>query len=180
MKTLVSFIAIWLLAASAHAQSGTRNIFTNALPDVDATPYTAADCLGGLVEWRFPKVSSIDSGYITSLEIVNTSATPSSIEGVMYLFEDTPTGGTLTNNSACVIATANASRMIGKISVPSGTFSSASATGANFVDSAMIPINKVTSSTADTGSIWGVFVVSNTPTLSGTQTVRFRLGMSLY
>lgn len=178
MKRILFLLLI--LPALAYGQVGTASVYTAATPTVDATPYTANDCLGGLVRFDFPKSNSFDRGYVTSLQILNTSSSPSSIEGTLYLFESEPTGGTLTNNSACRIATTDASKLIGKIAVASTSYTVATATGVNFVDTSVVPLNQIYSSSANTGSIWGVFVVSNTPTLSGASTIRFRLGLTLY
>ncbi len=97
--------------------TGNQVILNTAIPTT-STPYTAGDCIGGLI-LELPG-SRINSGRINDVKIVDTLNQKSAV--TIFLFNDNPSLSTTTDNAPFVLHASDAPKVVGVIGIAAADY----------------------------------------------------------
>lgn len=148
-------------------------------PTVSTSPaYTAEDAVGGVMTFSVPGGQFGYQGAVISGFVLDKACQAGGYE--LFLFSSNPSGSTVTDNAALVIADADISKLIGviefPISAPNNRFSFASTSAVYVTQGIYIPY-AATVTSADSGAIYGALRAKGTPTFGATSDITVQLSL---
>lgn len=130
-------------------------------PVIDAGAYSASDVVSDVLTFNFGDTPGL---VLKSLKIVDDDNVKPA--GTLWLFRSPPT--TFAKNAAFAPVLADLRRLVARIAVADGDWSTVNSNGV-----AQVAVND--RNDADAGTLYGYYVVSGTPSFSSTAALYFEL-----
>lgn len=142
----------------------TREISATPVLTNFATPYSSGDCVGGLLTFNGMLSGPTKTGKVRSVKITDNAKQNAAL--TLLLFSGNPSGSTLTDNSAVVIATSDLLKLCPYVAVLATDYQSFSTNSLATVSSLLSGVWSATTGSG-AGLIYGVLMTTGTPTYSG-------------
>ena len=136
-----------------------------------ATPFSAQDNLGGKLAFGAVMTETGGLAFVESLTLVDRANQKSAM--LLLLFSADPSGSTLTDNAATVIADADDVNLVAAIPIAIADYTTVGAKAVANLKSLHIPIK------SGTQSLWGALVCLGTPTYAAATSLQLTLGLAL-
>lgn len=148
----------------------TQRLEFTATPTVSTTPaYTAGDTIGSKITLANAVLISGAEASLKSLTITDKSNQKPALEVV--IFNADPAGSTFTDNAALVIAAADATKVIARVTVAAGDWVTIGGIGV-----ATVAVDRVLAASGGT-TLYAALQAAGTPTFVSTTDITVRFGL---